>query len=194
MIYKLILKLVRPWLKWWGKLFTSFHQPLIGSSEFSEITSIIRPFDVLLTRTGGEFSNWINPSGAYCHGALMLNNGNIIESTGKGIWQDRLDNFCYKKDKIMIVRPKFNVSSVAGIRITQFCYSAIGDNYDYQFEAGDKEFYCFELVANALEEAGVILRTHKILDGQFYTADTFLDESKFEIVYQSDKENALRVH
>lgn len=173
MIYHWIVVVLRPFIKWWGKLYLGFHKPQFSSADFQKVVELIQEGDILLSKTKGEFSNLINPSGSFTHSATYIGDGMIVEAVGEGVRLDRLDNFCYKKDFIALLRHK-NSKKYYMAKAVSFVCSKVGHPYDMEFESKDEEFYCHELTALGQIKSGIHLKKKKILDGQFYTAESFL--------------------
>lgn len=79
------------------------------------------------------------------HGKLW-----VVEAVGKGVQKVPLEEWLYKKDAIRLAdrigydRTKRRAASV-------WSFAQIGKDYDYEFSKDDKDFYCSELTADALD-------------------------------------------
>lgn len=201
MIYKFILDIVEPFIKWWGKLYFSFKKPQLTSFDYEIIRRTSQSCDIMLTISNGEFSNIFNPRGKdkFSHGAIYAGKEKVIEAVGKGVIETELVDFVLKHDAIIILRPTWLWHPEAKNTILGFAYDQKGKSYDYDFEdndiTSDNDFYCFELVANCYERAfpALKLTKKKILDGEFYVADSFLN-GPFEVIYDSRRKDASRIH
>lgn len=174
MKYKFILKILRPFLKFIGRIYISFHKPQMNGEKYVKIVETLQIGDILLSKSKGEISNYLIRS-EFTHAAIYVGEWMIVEATGKGVVPDFITNFCFKKDDILILR--FNKSCFMA-RAVEWLHEMSSKHleYDMEFESGDQEYYCFELAAGAFEYAlpGLELPKKKVLDGVFYTCDTFL--------------------
>lgn len=185
--YKYILKSVKPIVKFWGKLHLPFTHKSISQNQFEKIKEIVKNGDIFLTSIKGEFSNMINPSD-FKHAAIYdKKNNKVIESTVSGVIETGLEYFIFSKDLICIVRPNFG-SEFEINQAVQRARKLIGSKYDYEFEDGDNEFYCFEVVAKAYEyKFGKDIFPKKEIVGGFfiYDSDSFTKNEKFQRIYDT---------
>lgn len=196
-IWNWFLKAIRPLVIWWGGLHFPWTHKKITGDQYYLWRDLISPGCVLLTRTKGEFSNFINPS-PVPHGALYTGGDRIkyvIEALGKGVVYNNLVTFMTTKDVFIIVRPKFgNSDQLAGVCQAAEVYQ--GKPYDYLFEKGDEAFYCFELVIKAFNDIfpNKIFKCKEIVKGKrIYDADTFLDDPEnWEVVLDSREYFAIK--
>lgn len=68
-------------------------------------------------------------------------------------------------------------------------YSKKKTKYDFNFEAGDKELYCFEMCAECYSYLDVPKKDAKLLKGLIhregcYLASSFFDSNDFRLVYE----------
>lgn len=74
----------------------------------------------------------------------------VVEAVGKGVQKVPIEEWLYKKDAVMLAdrlgfdRKKRSDSSI-------WSFAQIGKEYDYEFSKDDKDFYCSELTADALD-------------------------------------------
>lgn len=185
MAHKIMLFIFMPFVKFFAHIYVAFKKPEMNGRAFRSIQNLIRPGDVLLSYTKGEASNFFNRE-RFTHGALYVGDGIIVESVGTGVREDHLSNFCFKKDHVIVLRftKKVFIESVISFAIAQK-----GREYDNDFEDNGKKYYCFELIAAAYKQAlpGLELPKQEILDGEFYTCETFLNEF-FKVVVDSKED------
>ena len=185
MIHKILLAIIMPFVKIVAHIYVAFKKPGMDGRAYRKIERSLQKGDVLLSYTKGEASNFFNRE-RFTHGAIYVGDGVIVESVGSGVRSDYLSNFCFKKDHVLLLRftKKIFIDSVVSFAISQR-----GREYDNDFEDNGKKYYCFELVAAAFKSAlpGLELPKQEILDGEFYTCETFLNDF-FKVIVDSKED------
>jgi len=181
-----ILKVMRPFVKWWGALHMPFTHKKVTGLHYYKYRDMIKEGTVFLTSAEGEFSNLINPS-EYKHGAVYLGKvGNIpmvLESVGRGVVLTDLVSFMTTKDKIVAFEPGFEYN-----KETFKAGSAhlLGSEYDYLFSSGNKKYYCFEAVVQMFMMAGAGKEwiVENKLGRSYFTSTTFTEDSSFHKLFE----------
>lgn len=187
---KYILKFTQPFVIFMAKLYVRFEPAKITGIHYYLWRNIIKPGDVLLSSNDAYFgSNFINPS-EIKHGAFYIGEDsegvcNVTEMIGEGCVMTDLVSFLTSKDRVIIVRPKFEYNLNAAIMNS---ISRVGSKYDYEFEKGDDEYYCFEHIVLAYKKGNSTLnfKNTLTLGHLYYSSSAFLDEDLFEILVDSD--------
>lgn len=185
----LTLKIARPIIKIIGKLHMPYTHKKFRGTDYYEIRDKITPGDIILTTTRGEASNILNNSNPR-HSAIYVGGNTVkyvVESLGKGVIKTDLVSFLLTKDDVVILRPR-NVSKVHRINACNHARTLLGLPYDLEFEVGDEEYYCFELVMESYKHS---LPERKfaysmILGMKTYTAQDILrDTDNWEIYFDN---------
>ena len=187
---KWIFRLLKPFIKFMSKLKLKTHDPAITGSHYYKWRDLLRPGDCILSMTNGEISNWINPGGCMSHGALYVGDIDdpyikyVIEATGKGINRADLVTHLLRKDEVVVLRPNFKIDKG---KLLKWAIMREGLGYDYEFEAGDDEYYCFEFVAEAYRAASSIqLSQGSSMGYKYYDSSSFLEsDGLFNIIIDS---------
>lgn len=196
-MYNFILKTLKPFIIFWGKLHYPFTHKKITGKHYYAWRNKISIGTVLLTKTKGEFSNLINPL-EIKHGAIYV--GKILgddicyvaESTGRGVVLTDLVSFLTSKDIVIGVEPKFiRNKEIFEVELKDAALKFQGVPYDYMFQHGEKAFYCFEFVATCFKSvySEIQFKCKEIVKGKrIYDANTFLDKDFFNVVFDSRNE------
>lgn len=190
---KIIAKIKMPW-----------SEKEINGKHYYGIRDYIKPFDVILSTTKGAGSNVVNFS-ELNHGELYVGDISLYNQKGvkgvcgavaEGVREEDLPNHLFKKDRIVIIRPKF-IQTDQNYSDLKRCYEKyVNAPYDYRFNKeghkADKAFYCFEYVCRVFKDVFPKLWFKdfeiKALDIRYFTSKTFTDDDeKFIIIYDSDK-------
>lgn len=123
----------------------------LTAHQIMRIAELVKPGDVLLSRTLGELTNYFIP-GFYSHAAIMVQNQQIVEAVGDGVRQIPLGKFLMDKDFVGVFRYRFGAPA-RNVWAARVAETYVGHaKYDFEFEIGDDEFYCSELVWHAYKE------------------------------------------
>jgi uncharacterized protein YycO len=176
-----LLKAITPISKLIGKIHAPFSERLLIGKDFYKIIELIKPGDILLSRTRYHLTNLFIP-GFFKHSALIVDKNNLIESTAEGVHLSSLYDFISTKDYIGIARLKnlysFNKSMD---EIVKIALRQLGKSYDYEFSSSDKQFYCAELIYYAFLQVGI-----KLLEPKNYiTPQEIYNSSFLNLVYIS---------
>lgn len=185
-MWNYLLKLVRPFVKWWGKFRLPFTQHKMTGVHYFQIRKRIKVGDVLLSTRYGEFSNIINPE-AIKHGALYVGDlygdgiDYVIEAITGGVHATDLISFITNKDVLVALTPDF-----MRVEDTQFIQAAaretVGLPYDYIFKISPEKFYCFELVGYNYKQVypELELNLKEVVPGKYiYSFETYLEDPRF---------------
>lgn len=185
-IYDYIIKTLKPVTIWVGNLYWPFTRKKVTGYHYFLFRDLIEVGTVLLTKTEGEFSNYINPvSKDIKHGGLYIGQidgiPTVIEALGKGVKLTDLVSFLTSKDRVIGLKPSF-INETDKVFIPTEANKLVGLPYDYYFKSDNKKFYCFELIVNIFKSVkpSVILEKEEIVKEYFiYDESTFLDDNRF---------------
>jgi len=143
---RLILSLFQPVAKTISHWYIAFRRPKMTLRDVQEILGVIRPGDVLISRSGGEFTNWFIP-GFWTHAALYAAESQIVEAVSPCVRVAALAEFLLAKDFICVLRPTF-ASELQKLSAVTYAKLQASKNipYDYQFTPTDSAFYCAEII------------------------------------------------
>jgi hypothetical protein len=131
-----------------AKLISKVHIPTnhkrMTEARCHAILECLKDGDIILTHTRGELSNVFLDK--YGHAGIYLN-GFIYEATTEFVKRTDPMFFLARKDDIKIMRP---IAHFEPSEVLYFLEENLGHAYDFEFESGDGQFYCFELAAEAL--------------------------------------------
>jgi hypothetical protein len=144
----MIPSFLHPIIRYLARIAGTIHAPFshkeVTSKDFAELLDLCAPGDIVLTHTKGELTNLLIP-GFWKHAAMVSTDKDlVIEAVGQGVKRTCWFDFLRTKDYLVLVRPdrtpqkRFDAARQAE--------TLLGLGYDYEFESGDKEFYCSELV------------------------------------------------
>lgn len=192
-VYRIILNWATPFVKWWGNLRFPFTKKKVTGVHYFKWRDSIEVGTVLLTKTEGELSNYINPvSSDIKHGGMYIGRiGGIpmvIEALGRGVVFTDLVTFLTTKDRVIGLKPDFHLSNEDKVMLQEEAKKRKGIPYDYLFSKGDKAFYCFELVADIYKSVKpeMVLNREEIVKGYFiYDEGTFLNDPRFKVVFDN---------
>ncbi len=185
------LKIAKPIINTIGKIHAPFSHKKFKGVDYYTIRDSITPATIFLTTTRGEASNLLNSSDP-CHGAIYTSGNTVkyvVEALGKGVTDTDLVTFLMAKDDVVILNPK-NVSKTQRIDIARYARTLIGCPYDLEFESGDEEYYCFEVIIAAYQK---VLPERKFASSEIWGVKTYRaqdilgDTDNWEIVYDNRK-------
>lgn len=190
-----ILKKLAPITAKIGKLYWPFTRKKITGKHYFKLRDNINPGTILLTVTRGEFSNYLNPA-KLKHAAIYIGRIDstpiryVLEATGKGVVFTDLVTFMTTKDVLVISElsdsRKLFMKTKDDFMAVAMRYH--GKGYDYLFQKGNDEYYCFELCVKVLKDLApsLYLKCFEVVKGkQIYSEKTLLDPSIFKTVYDS---------
>lgn len=187
-----ILKTVKPFVRWWGKLRLPFTSHKMTGEHYFMIAKKIRVGDVLLSTKYGEFSNVINPE-KIKHAALYVGDlygtgvDYVVEAVTGGTVATDLVSFITNKDVLVALRPDFMKVEDEHF-LQESAIETLGLPYDYIFGLTPKEFYCFELVAHNYRQVYPDLNLDLkeiVRDKYIYSYETFLNDERFAKYFDS---------
>lgn len=120
----------------------------ITGARYLEVANYLKEGDILLSVDNYKLTSFLIP-GYWSHaGIVKSTNGQITisEMISDGYSETNLYDFCKSSDNIMVIRVDKNQSGY-GLRMANEINKYINSQYDIEFEHGDKEMYCSELVA-----------------------------------------------
>lgn len=193
-IYDFILTVLGPFIRWWGKFHFPFTRKKVTGKHYYAWRDQIKIGMVLLTKTSGEFSNYINPNklkhaGIYVGEIYDDGIFYVLEAVGKGVILTDLVSFLTSKDIVVGCMPTFiRDDGKFELEVQDAALRYLGLPYDYMFQKDGKAFYCFELAAMCLKSAypELQLKCKEVVKKKFaYSYETFLDEDFFNTVFDS---------
>lgn len=140
-----LINLLVPITKWLGELHIPFTRKKVNGNDFMQISQLIKPGMVILTKTYGELTNLLIP-GVWSHAGIYVGDGKIVEAIGSGVVEKDLAEFLLTKDKVCLLEPYFVENQFQMDNAARFARSKVGFPYDYKFKSNNKAFYCSELV------------------------------------------------
>lgn len=181
---RIILRILYWPIIWIGKI--ELPKRKITSYDLYKLKDLL-PGDVLLSRQEWSLSNLLIP-GFWKHGAMYIGEKGgvhyVIEATANGVMLNPLIDFCLTKDYILVRRPLFanhsEMSTAVALSIT-----VLGAKYDYMFNRGNNEFYCFELIHWAYENEGSPFELRETMGVLTVTGDDIANTRKFKTIYDS---------
>lgn len=194
-IRRFLMSKAAAFTKFMSKIRMPYSRKKITSSDYHALERILSKGYVLLSHTEGEISNWFIPD-FWSHGAIYVGyiDGvpTVAEATAsKGVILTDLIEFVMTKDYISVFRPTF-LDKVGLSKAAAYAREKKGLEYDWMFEtpsANNKAFYCFELVAVALESASnskVFVPKEYMGVPTFTGSDFVYAVNKFEYVWCND--------
>lgn len=137
------------WHGWTRPFFLTFNAKTynLNGKHYREVSSVIRPGDIILTRDEGWIDTYLIP-GFWTHAGVYVGNhgGNkkqVIHAISEGvIAEDLID--VLRTDACIILRPNPYYAS----RCLDKIVGLVGKEYDFNFDfLGSMRFSCTELVA-----------------------------------------------
>lgn len=120
------------------------HIHQVKGHEVRDVLRAIQPGDVLLRSFSGYLDTMFIP-GYWSHAALYAGEGLVIHAIGTGVQGEDILDFC-RCDGVAVLRIKNLTTDELGFAL-KLANACIGKEYDYEFETGDNQYYCSELVA-----------------------------------------------
>lgn len=163
--------------------------PEMSQERIDNLKSAMQPGDVLLT-CDCAYPGWARMEfwtvrSNYTHAAFYAGDGRVLEAVGDGVIENTLEKVVSGRSKVAVIRPPYK--SAADVQAaTAFCESHLGKQYDSVFNTSDeKEFYCSELVAKALQSMPNPIDTPmaSLLGKPFIAPDAFLSLSNATLVH-----------
>lgn len=162
------------------------------------IMEIIEPGDVIMRSFVNYLDGYFIPTGesGCSHTGIFAGNGKVIHAMAEGIVEHDIIDFC-RCDKIIVMRP--TKGQKTAIRHAKKCLKE-KIPYDFDFESGNKTYYCHEFTASCYPNLGIEKlrrKAFKILSSpEVYLADSFFICPKFYLVYDSKEDlgNCIRIN
>jgi uncharacterized protein YycO len=163
-----------------SKLCSKIHLPYtrkrVTQKKIESALYNLKPGDMILTHVDGELSSLLLSHWSH---AGISDIGRVYEATTTGVTCSWLVYFLAHKDDFKILRPTFHYDTKI---LFDFLKNSVGAKYDFEFESGDNQFYCFELVAAAYMQASqAVISPVKTPAGYQYLAKSFLDKNFIEV-------------
>jgi hypothetical protein len=156
-------------------LFGDSHYKVKGP-DMRAVLNRLQAGDVLLRR----YSHYLGSvliSGHFSHAAIYVGDNKVIHMLGDGVVEEDILTFM-RCDDIAVLRCKYpNVIEYA-INSAR-AYKKLGVEYDYDFDASPKRFYCTEFVDNCYDYP-----VKKETKGKIILPDDFLRCSFFRVVFK----------
>jgi hypothetical protein len=187
-LFFLLMKMISPLLRIFGRLNWRFGRPYRNSLIKEEFLINVKPGMIVLTRKKYELTNLLIP-GYWKHAALITGDLQVIHATGNGVTLEGLHEFISLTDDFLFLKPSFcndPEMNMAAAYIKRF----IGFPYNFLLVPTNDSCYCSQLVCKAYFEPGIMKKYTKNVS-KFFT-DIFGD---FPIPpqYFCDSEDFFRV-
>lgn len=148
-----------------GRLHNCFQGPLLTIDDRLQVTSTVRPGDILAAYTRRYASTLLIP-GRFKHTAIYVGGGYVVHAVAPRVMKIMLTEFLSEYDRIAVWRPKYEAcSSWKATDRAAFCQLSHG--YDALFSPNNGVWYCHEFVAHCLQASGLIVP----MSGPQYLAD-----------------------
>lgn len=165
-------------------------ETIITKETVDHIVKIHLPGDILLSHEKQRLTS-IFIKGFWDHAAIVTNKNTVIEAVGGGVREVPLQEWLYKKDFVVLIRPTYPSKKI-GAMAAQFSFGYIGYKYNFSFSFSNpfrwasarRGVYCSQLVYLCYKKADPDFmknRKEKILP---------IDFLRYPKVYDS-KENSL---
>lgn len=170
-------------MKWLLNIIAKINWPFIEKKfkeeNYLKIKEDLKDGDLLFTTRFGYLTNILNPS-KYKHVGIFYK-GRVIESTLIGVVSTNLEQFLYSKDVVKQMRLEGEIKP----DLLYYIESKIGSSYDAEFEKGDDEYYCFELIAHCFYRyySNVKFQQYNVWGGYRYLSESF--NRDFKVIYES---------
>jgi len=148
------MNILKPLIKLSGHIYLSkkplflLYKPKFHKLKGSEIRTILNTLkngDILLRRYHGYLNTILTP-GYWGHAALYVGRNKVIHAVSQGVVKEDILDFC-RCDDIALIRIKDASRDHIKNAITKANQmEKEGLEYDYEFESGDREVYCTELI------------------------------------------------
>ncbi len=146
----------------WGSLAVSAistnpsHIPQLPASISAELSTLLRPGDIFVTRKDTALTNYFLP-GYWPHAAFYIGEEQVIESLKDGV-RVRSMISPFGNDAVAVIRPQLDPAVIAkGIERAK---THVGKPYDFDFDfTRSDRLVCTEVVYRALEGVGDIVFT-----------------------------------
>jgi len=160
----------------------------VKGEEVRDIINQIQPGDILIRGYKRYLDGYFIP-GFFSHAAIVVNDNMIIHSMAEGVFKQDIINFC-RCDYMAILRFKKGIE----VDTQQFCKNAenlLGAKYDFEFEDGDDEYYCTELVYQVCQpylklQQKEIKMFKGLISKKSFTPDQFWDHKDLIKVYYTN--------
>ena len=185
-------------VKFTGKIHMPWTKKIMNAEQIREIISKAKAGDVLVVRSGGNFSSLL--LGEFSHTAIVMNGQTILDATDIGVARRDILSVAVGYTRVTIMRPKFTATMKrkAMNRAVEIEKADEGENipYNYSLVNGNEvsrkipdALTCSQLTRDILnhgKENFMDLRKRfgfmSIAPEDFYKART-----KFDLVYDSEK-------
>lgn len=121
----------------------------IKGNNVRNVLRIMRSGDIALRRFDGYLNTLLTP-GYWGHAGMCVENENIVHAVGKGVIIEDMLSFC-RADSIVLLG-LVDLASGESCKAVNKAYSLIGKEYDFEFDKGDNEYYCTELISECYEK------------------------------------------
>lgn len=118
-------------------------EPKMTRTQVDSILSKVEIGDIFLSYESLRLTSYFI-KGDFDHAAIVSSKKSIIEAIGSGVQEVDLEEWLFKKDKVLHLRPRTTkeVRFLAGANSLSF----LNYQYDYSFSLNDERVYCSELV------------------------------------------------
>jgi len=184
---KWVIRQLIPLIRFLGKVHAPWITKKITSEDYDSIQSVMRPGDILTSKTEGYLTNILIP-GYWKHSAIIGQDQRIVEAVGEGVREVDLFTFLCSKDEVALLRPTF-CSDEEALLAFEAAEVLVGCPYDYEFSLGNKAFYCAELLYlsyKLIVPDKFLFYPRERLGVKTITADDFFNAADwFQVLYDS---------
>lgn len=176
-------------LKALGKVQLTFVPPKVRA-EHLRLAMKFACEGTIIARKYDHYLDSLLIPGSYSHTGVCESNTYMIHAVGEGVGRIDVLDFVKDCDGFIMLRPKQNLDFRYSDALS-WLRAQRGKNYDFKFNGQDASaLFCHETTAGYCIAGGFkMLPIRKSLLGierDIYTADQFIDDTRFEIIYKTE--------
>lgn len=174
-------------IKAFGKVQLELKPPLVMAAHCRLAMKYAAPGVIIARKYKGHLASLAIP-GSYSHTGVCESTQYMIHAVGEGVGRVDVLDFVKDCDGFIMVRPKEPFDLNKGI---EWLRQQIGKPYDFKFDGMDaSSLFCHETAAGYCNEGGLKMLPVRTklgpIERDIFTADQFLDWSRFERVYVTE--------
>lgn len=185
----LILRKVIYWFSHLVELIRSpYSKKQMKYQDVLDVLKVIKPGDIIVTRTMGEFSTVVIP-GFWKHAALYVGDETIIHAVAPVVTKEHIQNLIMRTDFVAVMRLNV-INDKLAYKIIEAAKTFLGLPYDFYFDVeSEKSMYCSELIYHSIND-GLETKAVELRDRfgvkSFTADDCFKHRKLFNCVYVSN--------
>lgn len=148
---RLLLRAVNPISRLLDRINIRVGRASLNAEQYEMFKLLVRPGDVIVTRTKGRPTNWFIP-GFWSHVLMYVDHDRVCEATTPKVRTAKTFDLFVSVDDIVIMRPTF-ATTMQIERAVEQILELVGRPYDWYFEPTPNALYCSEAVYHAYKNA-----------------------------------------